>query len=94
TRQAVFNLVFIYNCLNNKTIFSRHVRLISAFEMVRKIRLVGILSFLFPYFQSTIEKQLKSGKPRLWLLDIYKLGVFCHAYKYKREDQKEKSSDH
>ncbi|MFW5758010.1 MAG: glycosyltransferase family 2 protein [Bacteroidota bacterium] len=87
TRQAVFNLVFIYNCLNNKTIFSRHVRLISAFEMVRKIRLVGILAFLFPYFQTAIEKQLKSGKPRLWLLDMYKLGVFCQAYKYKREDQ-------
>ncbi|MFW6249322.1 MAG: glycosyltransferase family 2 protein, partial [Bacteroidota bacterium] len=87
TRQAVFNLVFIYKHLNIKKLFERHVRLVSAFEKVRKARMTTVLAFLFPYFQSTIEKQLKSGKPRLWLLDMYKLGVFCQAYKYKREDQ-------
>ena len=84
TRQAVFNLVFIYKHLNVKKTFESHVRLVSAFEKIRKVGMTGILAFLFASWRSTLETQLKSGNPRLWLLDLYKLGVFCHAYKYKR----------
>lgn len=90
TRHAVTNLVYIYSLEHYRASLRKHVRLISAFEKVRKAKMTVVFAFLFPQWRSAVEKQLKSGKPRLKLLDIYKLGVFCQTYHSKRQNHKER----
>jgi len=78
TKIALENLVFLYN--SNK-IQKEESKIITSFELLKKIRLISISAYLFKNNRSKIEKNLLSKKPSLFLFDLYKLGYFCNLKK-------------
>lgn len=73
TKTALENLVFLYN---SKKISSKESKIIKAFELLKKLKLTKILSFLFKKNQIKVERNLLSENPSLFLFDLYKLGFF------------------
>ncbi|MET0944609.1 MAG: glycosyltransferase [Flavobacterium sp.] len=73
TKTALENLVFLYN---SKKISSKESKIIKAFELLKKLKLTKILSFLFKKNQIKVERNLLSENPSLFLFDLYKLGSF------------------
>lgn len=74
TKIALENLFFLYN---DKKIFKNDSKIISAFEHLKKIKLINLLSFMFEKTKNKIELNLISKKPLLLLLDFYKIGYYC-----------------
>lgn len=50
------------------------VKLLRVYAWVRRLRLAAPLRWLYCRFQGRIEAKLLSSAPRLWVLDLYKLG--------------------
>ncbi|WP_035649060.1 glycosyltransferase family 2 protein [Flavobacterium sp. ASV13] len=74
TKTALENLVFLYN---SKKISSEESKIIKAFELLKKIKLIRFAVSIFKRNQTKIERNLLSEKPSLLLFDLYKLGHFC-----------------
>jgi glycosyltransferase involved in cell wall biosynthesis len=74
TKIALNNLALLVEA--NK-ITEENSRLVSTYEMVQKIRLTVLLSFLFKKSENTISRNLLSEKPSIFLFDLFKLGYFC-----------------
>jgi len=74
TKTALENLVFLYD--SNK-IEALESKIIKAFELLKKLKLVRFSTFIFQKNQTKIEENLLSQKPSLFLFDLYKLGYFC-----------------
>lgn len=74
TKTALENLVFLYN--TNK-IEASDSKIIKAFELLKKLKLVRFSTFIFHRNKTKIEENLLSKKPSLFLFDLYKLGYFC-----------------
>lgn len=74
TKTALENLVFLYN--SNK-IEASESKIIKAFELLKKLKLVRFSTFIFQKNQTKIEENLLSQQPSLFLFDLYKLGYFC-----------------
>ncbi|MTH14095.1 glycosyltransferase family 2 protein [Flavobacterium sp. LC2016-01] len=74
TKTALENLVLLYN---SGKISSKESKIIKAFEILKKVKLIRFVLSLFKKNQVKIERNLLSEKPSLFLFDIYKLGYFC-----------------
>ncbi|MGO4821570.1 MULTISPECIES: glycosyltransferase family 2 protein [unclassified Flavobacterium] len=74
TKIALNNLALLVAA--NK-ITEENSRLVSTYEMVQKIRLTALLSFLFKKSENSIGRNLLSEKPSIFLFDLFKLGYFC-----------------
>ncbi|MHC0440877.1 glycosyltransferase family 2 protein [Flavobacterium sp. 3-210] len=74
TKTALGNLVFLYN---SKKISSEESKIIKAFEVLKKVKLIRFATSIFKKNQTKIERNLVSEKPSLLLFDLYKLGHFC-----------------
>lgn len=76
TKESLWNLSYIYkNLLSQED--ARNIRLISAYEKFRKMKLTGLLHTLGRIFRPAIGKNLNSRRPSMLLLDFYKLTYFC-----------------
>ncbi|MBF4491935.1 glycosyltransferase family 2 protein [Flavobacterium sp. MR2016-29] len=75
TKTALENLVFLYN---SRKISKEESKIIKAFELLKKLKLIRFSAFLFNTNQKKIERNLLSQKPSLLLFDLYKLGCFCN----------------
>ncbi|WPO77146.1 glycosyltransferase family 2 protein [Flavobacterium sp. KACC 22761] len=74
TKTALENLVFLHN---SRKISSQESKIIKAFKILKKLKLIGFSNFIFKKNQNKIERNLLSEKPSLFLFDLYKLGYFC-----------------
>lgn len=74
TKIALENLVFLYN---SKKINKEESKIITSFELLKKLKLTQFSAFLFMKNQTRIERNLFSQKPSLFLFDLYKLGYYC-----------------
>ncbi len=80
TKTALENLVFLYN---SGKISSEESKIIKAFELLKKIKLIRFANSIFKKNQDQIERNLLSEKPSLFLFDLYKLGYFCFLHSCK-----------
>ncbi|MDQ6469164.1 glycosyltransferase [Flavobacterium sp. LHD-80] len=79
TKTALENLVVLYN---SGKISSEESKIIKAFELLEKLKLIGFATSVFKNKNIQIEINLLSEKPSLFLFDIYKLGFFsCKVLK-------------
>lgn len=74
TKTAIGNLVYIINSGKFSNIESK---INSTYIILKKLRLVAITAFIFNKTESKIISNLLSGKPSLFLFDLYKLGYYC-----------------
>ena len=82
SKTATLNLITLYQ---NKTLSAKDSSLLSAFETVKKLHLTGTVTQFFKRFEKTLNKNLKSEKPSLFLFDLYRLGYFCQQFQLKNK---------
>jgi hypothetical protein len=75
TKTAIENLVFIINSGKFPAIESK---INSAYIILKKIRLVAIITYIFNKTESIITSNLLSERPSLILFNFYKLGYYCN----------------
>lgn len=75
TKTALENLIFLYN---SKKISAEESKIIKAFELLKKLKLITSTAFIFNTNKCKIERNLLSKNPSLLLFDFYKLGYFCN----------------
>jgi glycosyltransferase involved in cell wall biosynthesis len=78
TKTALENLVLLYD---SQKIYNEESKIIKAFELLKKLKLIRFSAFLFNKNQKKIQRNLLSQKPSLLLFDLYKLGYFCFLKK-------------
>jgi glycosyltransferase involved in cell wall biosynthesis len=74
TKIALENLSFIFD---SKTIPKIDSKIVAAYEVLNKLKLTRIVTFIFKKSENKIEANLLSESPSLYLFDWYKLGYFC-----------------
>jgi glycosyltransferase involved in cell wall biosynthesis len=74
TKIALENLDFI---IDSKIIPKLDSKIITAYEVLNKLKLTQIVAFIFKKSENKIEANLLSENPSLYLFDWYKLGYFC-----------------
>lgn len=73
TKTALENLVYI---VNSKKIDLKDSKIITAYSLLKKLKLTRLTVYIFNLFEDKIAAQLISNKPSLLLFDLYKLGHF------------------
>lgn len=63
----------------------RPFRILVAFRRLRTFGLAGVFAVLFCVFKKPIRRLLTGFCTSLFLLDIYKLGLFCLAYRQAKK---------
>ncbi len=74
TKIALENLKLI---ANSTAIIKSASKILKSYEFLKKVHLIGFISFLFTIGKRKIEENLLSQTPSLFLFDLYKLGYFC-----------------
>jgi|TARA_B110000967_G_scaffold28747_1_gene26816 hypothetical protein len=65
----------------NNLIHLEYTRIIRTFHNCKKIGINFLLALLFPVFKNSFETNLLSGKPSLFIFDLYKLSYLCYISK-------------
>jgi glycosyltransferase involved in cell wall biosynthesis len=81
--EALHHLKYIYQNYKDTLPVLKHVKLLRAFERLKNRGLVGLYKKTFSLTRRIVLKNLSSDHPSLFLLDIYKLGVFSQTYSLK-----------
>lgn len=74
TKIALENLAYI---LNSKKADLKDSKIITAYSLLKKLKLTRFTAYSFNLFEDKIAAQLTSNKPSILLFDLYKLGHFC-----------------
>ncbi|MFV5699362.1 glycosyltransferase [Flavobacterium sp. ZT3R17] len=74
TKIAQENLAFILDSEISPSIESK---IISAYKLLKRLRLVKMMAIIFKKSEDKITSNLLSETPSILLFDIYKLGYFC-----------------
>jgi glycosyltransferase involved in cell wall biosynthesis len=74
TKTALENLSFI---IDSKITPKLDSKISTAYEVLNKLKLTRIVTFIFKKSENKIEANLLSENPSLYLFDWYKLGYFC-----------------
>ena len=77
TREGISNLWKIYCLLGKPSGFARMVRVLATFNRLDRLGLSGLFCLLSAPYQQRMLQNLKSNKPRLAYLDLYKLRLLC-----------------
>lgn len=85
TKSSLQNLSFIYKNLIPKE-DAQNIRLIAAYEKLKKIRMTGVVRVLGSALKPIIERNLNSRHPSMFLFDFYKLAYFCSVLHSERKD--------
>lgn len=79
TRQAMKNLLAIEAMLQGDPEFTGMVRVLRSRHQLGRFGLTGLYRQLFLACKSRMEKNLMGDKPKLHILDLYKLGLLIRA---------------
>lgn len=74
-REAVSELLWLYY---NEPSFVHDNSLLKTFTTLKKYKLTFLLSLFYKAFNSIIEKNLKGTKPKMLLLQVYKVSYMCN----------------
>lgn len=74
TKIAIQNLVYLSN---HKNTLVKQTQLVKTYQKISRLQLQKIVVFFFNVFKKSIEKNLSSNFPSLFLFDFYKLGWYC-----------------
>ena len=74
TRQALKTLDFIEK---NNILTISETKIQKYFELIKKLKLINFMAYLYKKIELVAENNLTSKKPSLFIFDLYKLGYFC-----------------
>ncbi len=77
TDEGLQNLLSITTILNHDKEFIRSIRVLRSYHLLNGYLLKKWFAVLFNTLEKPIRRNLKGKAPKLWLLDIYKLGKLC-----------------
>ncbi len=77
TDEGLRNLLTINKLLNEDKDFIRSIKVLRYYIFLKKIFLRKPFAFVFMPFEKPIKNNLLGRNPKLWLLDLYKLGKLC-----------------
>lgn len=80
-KESVGNLILICNNLVGDEELAADIKLLRYALLIKKLHLCGIISILHRSLHRSIEANVLSDKPSLFLLDVYKLGHLCSLQK-------------
>lgn len=78
TKTALENLAFI---VDSKIINTIDSKILTIHQLLQKLMLVKLTSYIFQKLESNIKTNLLSENPSLFLFDLYKLGYYCNLKK-------------
>ncbi len=81
TKNGIENL---RNLFLQGLIKSEDNKLLKNFVRLKKNGLLAVFTFFYRLFNPILEKNLVSGKPSLFLFDLYKLGYLCRLSQKKK----------
>ncbi|MBW6481207.1 MAG: glycosyltransferase [Bacteroidales bacterium] len=79
TRESTRNLLKLYQFSGFDKKISHKIKALRAFRTAEKLGLQGIIAKLFSAFRQKMENNLLGPRPRLFILDFYKLGYLCQV---------------
>lgn len=74
-RNAVLNLLHLSV---SYPVLSQEVKVLKAKALLSRLRVEWLCNFVYKYTRKAIYANLASSHPRLWLLDVYKLGEMLY----------------
>ncbi len=77
TREGLGNLNKIGTLTKNDPEFIDMVRVLKVCHKLKRLKTHKPLDWFFKIFERTLAKHLTGKHPRLWMLDVYKLGTIC-----------------
>ena len=77
TKKAIENLLYLQE---QQKINSNEIKLLKSFKNLKRIKLNGMISFLYKKYSKKMEFNLNSNKPSLFIYDMYKIGYLCSIY--------------
>ena len=77
TADSLNNLFRVYALTGFDKEFREMVRVLKTYETIKKMKLCPLFAFLHGMVGQFIVRHLKGRKPRLWMFDLYKLGIIC-----------------
>ncbi len=80
TRQGIRNLKMILDKHPNSNDLIQDVKLLKAFDKVKKWKAIALMKIYFSLFEKRLTKKLTSEHPSLKIFDIYKLAYLCTIY--------------
>ena len=80
TNDGLKNLLIIDRFLNHDKDFIRSIRVLKCYFLLKKAFLRKPFSLLFKPFEKQTRRALVGTSPKLWQLDLYKLGKLCKRY--------------
>jgi GT2 family glycosyltransferase len=79
TRESMRNLLKLYQFKRFDKKISHKIKALRAFHTARKLGMHIIIAKLFSAFRQKMENNLLGLRPRLFILDLYKLGYLCQV---------------
>lgn len=79
TRESMRNLLKLYQFSGFDKKISHKIKALRAFHTAGKSGLQGIIAKLFSAFRQKMENNLLGPRPRIFILDLYKLGFLCRV---------------
>ncbi len=79
TKEAIGNLLKIYELTGYEREFASMVSLLQTYRKIERWRLTFFMRLIFNIFHNLMEKNLLGSNPKMWVLDLYKLGYICKS---------------
>lgn len=80
TRDGIKNLRRIMQIKEDERKLIKDITILSYYKKIEKLRLDRPLEYLYKRYEHILRRNLLGQKPRLMLLDIYKLGYLCSLH--------------
>jgi len=77
TRESMRNLLRLYQFSEFDRKVCHKIKALKAFQTAGKAGMHGIIAKLFSAFRQKLENNLLGQRPRIYVLDFYKLGFLC-----------------
>lgn len=77
TKLGIENLSMLCDSVTDKKTFTKSVRLLRLYYLLRFFRLTLILARIYIRLRERMELRLDSSDPPLWLFSLYKISMFC-----------------
>jgi len=75
TKEALNNL---YRLKRNELININQIKILNAFDLIARIKLIWLFSYLYVNFHGILEANLTSNSPSLYIFDFYKVTYYCY----------------
>lgn len=81
TSEGIANLLMLIDSGKILRNDIKYIRILKAYETIRKYRLEGIYRFLYSSVTNTVMRNLLGSNPSIFAFDLYKLSIFSNLFK-------------